>query len=245
MTRKILGILFIILSTFLYGENKLSIGIGISDSNVNKFFRGDSDINFYPMLDIRYENFFVNGFDVGYDFINRDDLTFSLFVNPFDGFSVKPSKMDDGYDSIDRRKQQIAGGAKLSYNLNSYHTWISTSVVGGEHGAKGNVRISQPFAIVHNVMLFSSIGANVYSKDYTDYYWGIDRHELGGNIMETYSPDVGYSSTLQLAAEYYFNESLTLMTFMSAEKFSDEIKKSPIIDDGTLIRMGAGIRFQF
>jgi len=245
MKRKILILLCIILGNFLHGENKLSIGIGVNSENINNFFRGDTVVTPYPMLDIRYDNFFINGFDMGYDFINRDDLTFSLFVNPFDGFYVRPKDMDEGYKSIDKRRYQVVGGAKLSYNFNSHHTWISTTVTGGERGVKGNVKVIQSFPVTEKLMLFSVMGANVYSKGYTDYYWGIDNNELGGKITNSYNPDMGYSGALELAAEYYFNERLTLMAFMSAEKFSDEIKRSPIIDNSTLIKMGAGIRYQF
>lgn len=246
MKKSLALFLFTICSSFLYSrENRLSLGIGMGTTNINNFFRSDTTTIPMPIIELKYDNFYVNGFDFGYTMINTDELTLSLFVNPFDGYRLKSKDMDDGYKSIDSRKYQVAGGISFKYNIDFYDIRAIASVSGGEYGAKGRMKFIKPFSLTDKLHIYPSLGANLYSKDYTDYYWGIDKDELGGKITNDYNPDFGYSGSLELAAEYYLNERLTILAFMSAERFSSEIGNSPIIDNNTLIKMGAGIKYNF
>ncbi|MGF6907634.1 MipA/OmpV family protein [Fusobacterium sp. PH5-44] len=246
MKKNLIIFFLAICSHFLYSkENRLSLGIGAGATNINNFFRSDSTIIPMPIIELKYDNFYINGFDFGYTMLNTDELAFSLFVNPFDGYSLKSKDMDDGYKSIDSRKHQIAGGVSLEYDMDFYDLRTIASVSGGEYGAKGKLKVIKHFALTDRLHVYPSLGVNLYSKDYTDYYWGIDKDELGKKITREYNPDFGYSGTLELAAEYYLNERLTVLAFMSAEKFSSEIGNSPIIDNNTLMKMGAGIRYSF
>ncbi|MDR3259948.1 MAG: MipA/OmpV family protein [Fusobacteriaceae bacterium] len=238
-------ICFFVVSFILSAENKLSIGLGFGVSNLNDFYRGSSVVAPIPIINARYENFFFDGFNIGLDLFNADAFTFSLFVNPLDGNYLKSKKMDDGYKSIDDRHYQIAAGALVGYDFNFYDTRALISMSGSRKGTKGNVKIIKPFTVTDKFYMIPSISENLYSKNYTDYYWGIDSNELGGKITNTYSPNMAYSTQLELAMEYYLNEKITLLAFMSVEKFSSDVERSPIIDNSTLMIMGAGIKYSF
>jgi outer membrane protein len=238
-------ICFFVIGTILLAENKLSIGLGFGASNLNDFYRGNSVVAPIPIISARYDNFFFDGFNIGMDLFNADDFTFSLFVNPLDGNYLKSKNMDDGYKSIDNRHYQIAAGALVGYDFNFYNTRALISMSGGRKGSKGNVKIIKPFTVTDKFYMIPSISENLYSKNYSDYFWGIDSNELGGKITSTYSPGMSYSTQLELAMEYYLNEKITLLAFMSVEKFSSDVEKSPIIDNSTLMIMGAGIKYSF
>ena len=116
---------------------------------------------------------------------------------------------------------------------------------GGERGVKGEARLVKPYSLSSDFTLIPSISANFYSEDYTDYYFGIDSDERGGKIRDTYSPSNAYSLGISLAAEYYLTDKITLLAFLSADKFSSEIGDSPIIDNSTLLKMGVGAKYSF
>ena len=219
-------------------ENKFQIGAGVGVTN--HFFKGDSITYPIPVLDVRYDDFYIAGITMGYDMYSEDDFTLSLFVNPFDGFPIKGSKLDHGYRTIDDRKPQVSLGMVLSYNLNFYDMTALVAFSGGERGLKGSARIIKPYRVTDNFTLIPSFGASIYSSNYADYYF-----ELGGKITDTYSPDTAYSLGLSLAAEYYLNDKITLLAFLSADRFSSEIGDSPIIDSNKLIMVGVGAKYSF
>lgn len=235
---------FIICSSLsLAQENRFTVGVGAGVTN--RLYEGDNYTFPIPLFDVRYDNFFVSGWNFGYDLYNEDDLTMSLFLNPFDGFPIKGSKMDSGYKNIDDRKFQTSVGVVVSYKLDFYDMTALVAVSGGERGMKGRTSVFRPFRVTDNFALVPSIGASFYSSNYTDYYFGIDNNELDRKITETYSPSTAYSVGLNLAAEYYLNDKITLLAFLSADKFSSEIGDSPIVDNSTLFLMGVGAKYSF
>lgn len=223
-------------------ENKFSVGMGVGTTN--HFYHGDEITFPTPFFDVRYDNFFITGANIGYDVYNEDSVTLSLFVNPFDGFPIKASKLDHGYDSIDERKTQIALGAIAAYDLPAYDMTALVSFAGGERGFKGEASLVKPYNF-GSFTLIPSVSATFYSEDYTDYYFGIDSDERGGKIKDSYSPSSAYSLGINLAAEYYLTDKITLLAFLSADKFSSEIGDSPIIDNSTLLKMGVGAKYSF
>ncbi|MFR8991782.1 MAG: MipA/OmpV family protein [Fusobacterium sp.] len=223
-------------------ENKFSVGMGVGTTN--HFYHGDEITFPTPFFDVRYDNFFITGANIGYDVFNEDSITLSLFVNPFDGFPIKASKMDHDYDSIDERKTQIALGAIAAYDLPAYDMTALVSFSGGERGVKAGASLVKPYNF-GSFTLIPSVSATFYSEDYTDYYFGIDSDERGGKIRDTYSPNSAYSLGINLAAEYYLTEKITLLAFLSADKFSSEVGDSPIIDNSTLLKMGVGAKYSF
>lgn len=223
-------------------ENKFSVGMGVGTTN--HFYQGDEITFPTPFFDVRYDNFFITGANIGYDVYNEDSVTLSLFVNPFDGFPIKASKLDHEYDSIDERKTQIALGAIAAYDLPAYDMTALVSFAGGERGFKGEASLVKPYNF-GSFTLIPSVSATFYSEDYTDYYFGIDSDERGGKIKDSYSPSSAYSLGINLAAEYYLTDKITLLAFLSADKFSSEIGDSPIIDNSTLLKMGVGAKYSF
>ena len=118
------------------------------------------------------------------------------------------------------------------------------SFSGGERGVKAGASLVKPYNF-GSFTLIPSVSATFYSEDYTDYYFGVDGDELGGKIRDTYSPNSAYSLGINLAAEYYLTEKITLLAFLSADKFSSEVGDSPIIDNSTLLKMGVGAKYSF
>lgn len=238
-----LAALAICSTTTLAQENHFKVGAGVAASN--HFFKGDNIVSPLPFFDVRYDNFFMIGTDIGYDVISEDSVTLSLFVNPLDGFFIRSKDMDSDYDSIDERKTQIAFGAIINYDLPFYDMKALLSVSGGERGAKSSARILKSYTFDNKLTLIPSIAATFYSEDYTDYYFGVDGNELGGSLTHTYSPNDAYSLGLSLAAEYYLNDKITLLAFLSADRFSSEVANSPIIDNDVVLKMGVGAKYSF
>ncbi|MGF6905834.1 MipA/OmpV family protein [Fusobacterium sp. PH5-44] len=230
-------------SLLLAETKKLSIGVGLVGS-INKLYRADKEVMPIPMINARYNRIYLNGIDIGLDIIKYEKLALSIFADLFDGYSIKGKDMDRGYKSIVKRKSQVSGGVKITYDIDPTFQG-SASINGGEHGAKANLKLSKIFPITEKLYLVASISGNYYSNDYSDYYWGIDKDELGGKITKTFTPNDIYSIKIDIATEYYMTQNFSVISFISSEKFSSEIKKSPIIENSYMINAGVGMKYHF
>ena len=64
-----------------------------------------------------------------------------------------------------------------------------------------------------NIIISPSINTKYLSKKYTDYYFGVDRDELGGNITNEYNPDGAFEFGAGLAGIYSFTKHISGMIF--------------------------------
>ena len=244
----LLGAVALLSTTAL--ANKTGVGIGVGTAN--SLYKGIGNTAYpIPLFDIEYNNFYVAGTDIGYTLWNNDNFTLSAFVNPMDGFRVKASKMDNGYKDIKDRDLQVMGGARLDVNTGLGGIYSGLAVSGGEHGMKGRLGFYRPYQIDEKFTVVPSVHMIYYSKDYTDYYFGVDSDELVSNrrqntkLTSTYSPEGAYSVGANLIAEYKLRDNLALNLFLGAEKYSSEIKDSPLVEHDYILMAGTGVKYYF
>ena len=238
----IIGLLLFNVTTLLLAENKeLSIGVGMSE-NINKFYKKERKIIPIPIIEAKYKNIYLNETYLGIDVIKKSKFSSSFFIDLMDGYSVKRKDMDKGYQSINKRKNQVAGGVKLTYNFDQTFQG-DISIQYGEHGSKSNLKFSKLYPINEKLYLMAIVGGNYYSNDYSDYYWGVDKDELGGKISKSFTPKDIYSVNLDFIMEYYIKPNFSIISFLSFEEFSSKIKDSPIIENSYLLNMGVGMKY--
>ena len=220
-----------------------TLGYGTNDS----VYKGKERYRIPAFINMSYKNFYLEGTEIGAEFINTNRFSATVFAELQDGFSIKGSKMDDGYKSIKRRKLQQTIGLKADIRLNeiSENLALSPYFSVGNRGSQVGTSLSYAYPIGEKFVLSPSINATYFSKKYTDYYFGVDRDELGGNITNEYNPDGAFEFGAGLYGEYYFTKHISALAYVNMSRYSSEVRKSPITEDRIITNVGAGLKYIF
>lgn len=234
----------------LVGQSAFASSIGIGYGATTELYKNDDNGYVLPMIDLQYDNFYlkgatVNGFSFGYNVYQDDFYTFSLYVKPFGGYKVDADDMKDGYKSIDDREHKVMGGAELSVYTGIYDIQMVTSVDYGKEGGNVLFQLNRPYYVNSKLVVIPSVNFVYFNSDFIDYYFGVERHELGGNIKHTYEGDSAYTFGLNLTGSYRITDNFSLMGFVGANRVSKEIKNSPIVDEDIVYFAGTGIVYTF
>ena len=177
----------------------------------------------------------------------RQEITENLSVTGSvifsDGFKLKPNEMKEGYRSIKKRNTQVAAGGSIGYNFENIAT--NVSLQGGKRGMSGGMDVTVYLPITEKFGTFAETNVTLYSKKYTDYYFGIKENEIGGKITSKYSPKSSYSYGFGVGSNYAFNDRFGVFALAGLTKYSKEIRKSPIVNNKTSYHVTVGTSFSF
>ena len=207
--------------------------------------REENAIPIFPNLS--YQNLYLKGTEVGFKFLDYSRFNSTLYVDLLDGHSIKGSRMDTGYESINRRRYQQAIGLKADVKLNeiSENLTLTPSFSIGNRGSKIGLSLSYLYMPKENIIISPSVNVKYLSKKYTDYYFGVDRDELGGSITNEYNPDGAFEFGAGLYGEYYFTKNISALGYVNMKQYSSEVTKSPITEDRIITNVGAGLKYTF
>lgn len=245
MNKKILLTMLALITTTTFANVSVSIGGVVGKQS--GLYRGSEDTKYLPYINAKYENFYIRGFEIGYKFLDTDILDLTAYSNLQDGHSIKGSNMEYGYRTINSRKKQITGGLRLEAPLNVLEETINltTTLEGGRRGIHGGLKLSKPFYLANNFIIAPNVNSKYFSKDYTRYYFGTTNEEIGGAIEKAYKPDNAYSIGVGLYAEYYFNKAFSIFGNIDIDKYSNEVRKSPIIKNQAVTNISVGAKYSF
>ena len=207
-------------------KNKISIG--------GTYFQGlyktkkKSGYTPYASFNSNFANLEISLGSLGYRQEITENLSVAGSVIFSDGFKLKPNEMKEGYRSIKNRNTQVAAGGSIGYNFENIAT--NVSLQGGKRGMSGGMDVTVYLPITEKFVTFAETNATLYSKKYTDYYFGIKDSEIGGKITSKYSPKSSYSYGFSVGSNYQFNDRFAVFAITGLTKYSKEIRKSPIVD---------------
>ncbi len=230
-----------------FSELSASIELGGGHSNNLYKMSSDKKASFLPSVDLRAGDFYLSGTELGYQF-GVSNLFLSTYFEFLDGYSIAGKDMKSGYKSLQKRKNQTVGGARISMlNKLSSIGELQTSLFlqGGRRGSSSGLGVSLVFPITEKLSLSTGVSYTFYSKKYTDYYFGIHEKDLGGELKKTYSPKSSSSYGAQLRLEYQVTEPFSIFAFFGAERYSKEITSSPIVENKVITSTGLGLRYTF
>ncbi|MGL6023635.1 MAG: MipA/OmpV family protein [Fusobacteriaceae bacterium] len=226
-------------------QNKIGIGFGIGSSS-KLYKQEDANAVPFPLLDIKYDNFYVQGMNIGYQAYRNDLLTMSIFLDPLAGFPIEGEDMKKGYTSIDDRESQAMVGLKADFDFSKIDMRGTALFQAGEHGSKARASLFKVVSI-DKFKIIPSAFVSYFTSDFSDYYFGISEKEVsrGSRIENTYEADGAFSTGIKITGDYSVNDRLSLVIFLGAERFSDEIKDSPIVENSTIYSAGVGAKYFF
>ena len=207
--------------------------------------REENTIPIFP--NISYQNLYLKGTEVGFKFLDYTRFSSSIYVDLLDGHSIKASRMDIGYKTIHDRKHQQAVGLQANFKLNdiSENLTLTPSFSIGNRGSKTGLGLSYLYMPQENIIISPSVNVKYLSKKYTDYYFGVDKNELGGSITNEYNPDGAFEFGAGLYGEYYFTKNISALAYFNMKQYSSEVTKSPITEDRIITNVGAGLKYTF
>ena len=243
-------IALILCGIILAGQSIYANSIGVGYTTRTSIYKSDRENSFLPMVDFKYDNFFikgatVNGMSIGYNVYEDDFYTLSLYVKPFGGYKISSGDMDYGYKSIDSRHRKIMGGAEFKVYTGIYETELSTSVDYGKKGGNILVQLTRPYFVNSDLVVIPSVNFAYFNSEYIDYYFGVNKDETGGSIKNYYDGKAGYTFGVNLTGRYRVTDSFSVLGFVGVNKLSSEIENSPIVDDDVMYFAGTGIVYTF
>ena len=245
--KKYLLTILALFSVAAIADDDFKVSVTAGYGTGGSIYKGRESNGIPAFINMSYKNLYLEGTGIGAEFINTDRFSATVFAELQDGFSIKGSKMDDGYKSIKRRKFQQTIGLKVDIGLNeiSENLTLSPYFSVGNRGSQVGASLSYVYPIGEKFVLSPSINATYFSKKYIDYYFGVDRDELGGNITNEYNPDGAFEYGAGLSGIYSFTKHISAMIFVNISKYSSEVRKSPITKGKTITSVGVGLKYTF
>lgn len=232
------------LPSILLASNNFSLSL--SSGVNNSVYKTKKQQNSYvlPTLDIQYNGFFIESSEIGYTFWGDETLSLSISSEFFAGYPIKGKDLKVGYQNIEKRKSQIMSGLSLDYKFLE-DNYLSLSRNFGKKGNKTSLNILRSVTLPHNFLFVPSIYGNIYSRDFSNYYFGITADEAKKNSLITapYSVKETYAVGVSMALEKKLNKSFSVYTFGSYEVLSNTIKKSPIVKKDYFWTVGGGLKY--
>lgn len=205
------------------------------------------DLHYTPWANevVATEFFIKDGLIFGYRILGYSDTNerfpiLSIYGNPLGGYSVKGKQMNEGYKSIDKRGHMFMVGIDLGFN-----SFPKFSFEKGKKGSKFGIEAKKSFNITDKFILIPGMNYTYLSSKFVNNYFGVQSHELGGLIRETYRGKSTHVYEINLEAKYLFNKHFELFGYAGLAKVTSGISNSPIVDRSFISIYGAGIRYTF
>lgn len=232
------------LSSIILANNNFSLGLSSGVNNSIYKTKKQQDYYFLPNLDIQYSGLFIQGDEIGYTFWGDETLSISIISELFAGYPIKGKDLEVGYQNIDKRKSQIMSGISIDYKFLE-NNYLSISTTFGKNGNKTNLNLLKTITLPYEFLFVPSIYGNIYSKDFSNYYFGVTSDEVKKNSLITtpFSIKETYGVGVSMALEKKLNNAFSIYTFGSYEFLSNKIKESPIIKKDYFWTVGGGLKY--
>jgi len=255
----LLGMLVSVSSTFAestYLENAEAVQVGTTPQvhnsaglgfayNQNIYDGVGNRIQAFPLLNLSYDNFFIQGFTVGYNAYEDESVSLGFIVQPmFGGYNADES---DALEGMSDTSYLVNTGMQMQYRLMPFS--MTLAAVHDVTGRTGGNSASAKFAAMvplddQRFVLIPSITATWLDSDITDYYYGVTHNEAT-STRPAYDPgtavNIGYGLTLKYQLAEHWGTTLGYVFTQYAEDISD----SPIVSRSYSSAVIAGISYIF
>ncbi|MBD1582273.1 MipA/OmpV family protein [Pseudoalteromonas sp. S16_S37] len=230
--------------SYLVGSDAYQDGVDLFNINISATYG-----NWY--LDVDHSQL-TGGFIIGYSLIDKYSWGVDLVLTQAqDGFSENGFDLYSSNDipelkGINERKFDLTAGFRLSrrYGNNSQLSFEFLQDISSTHNGWIISAFYSKIIPWRNWEFRSAIGVNLYSDDFTDYYFGITPEEQADN-RPVYSPQGANNVVYEFHAEYPINEDWVFLTGWMSTWFSDQIYHSPIVRQNHQHKAKFGVRYVF
>lgn len=208
---------------------------------------------------INYDKFYFDvdnsqlsgGLTIGYNLVDKYDWSLDLFaINAHEGFDETGTFYDDDLVSelrgVKEREDDFNAGLRLTRKEKTHQ--LSLEILHDISGAHKSLWASGFISTIQDYRNWEfrvGSGLNIYSSDFTGYYFGVDANETIAGLRPQYNPSAAYSLTFEIHAEYPINEDWVFLGGWLSSWYSKEISNSPLISNSLRHKAKVGIRYVF
>lgn len=225
------------------GSSALKAGLGLSHKNAG--YDADAQLSVVPLAFYDNDVWYIEGTEAGFYPHKSSNHHIRLGLT-YDGKSFDPKNANNRLQHLDERKSAILAHASHLYvsKFGGIRTKLATDVSNRHQGTTLSVAHISRFNAL-NATIYPSFGVTWQSKDYNDYYYGVDAPESLKSGVATYQADSGISPFVSLTANYDLNERLTLFGNGRGEWASKSQKDSPMTDSNLHTSATLGLLYRF
>lgn len=220
-------------------KGNFGVGLGLFNGSV-EYKDIDTKIYVLPILTYESENFNLSPTRGEYHF----QFSNNMWLSAIGALRLQGYKADDSvtFKGMDDRKIGFDLGASANFydqqiGLLSLE-WL-TDVTGKSKGDEVTAAWSYPFE-GKSLTITPSLFWRWQSADLVNYYYGVKEKEAVGNRV-AYSPKSTSNLGAAISLNYPLSESTSLFSGVSAYSLGNEIKNSPLVDDGKRLGYSASI----
>ncbi|BBN80862.1 hypothetical protein PA25_08470 [Pseudoalteromonas sp. A25] len=240
---------------------QLSVGAYWVDYSLPELKGADSDfsgVNILADARIEYKNFylrvksgdFFGGADIGYQVWNDGEQGVDLIYGHYQiGFSQTGYMTDDNVvpelEGIKTRHQDQSFGLAYYRTFDQYEAVFEVvyDAFGGSNGWVMHAEATRTFEL-RNWDLWLNFGANYYSGNFIDYFYGIDVDEQS-SYLPAYEVNGASSVFVQTQANYPIAVDWVFSTGASVLIGSSNVTNSPLIGSRYATAVFAGVKYVF
>jgi len=222
-------------------KNSLGIGAAYTES----LYSGvDSETHAIPLLNLKYQRFFLKGFTLGFNAIQTEKMSADLVLIPlFQGYDASDS---DDLSGMDDRGPSAYLGPQVTVRMKPINltAFAAQDVTGRTTGAIAGAKVGTGLPLSNKLVLVPSIGATYWDSDVTDYYFGVKDSEAT-STRAAYSPSGTWVYTGSVSAMYELTQSFLARLTYSYTYYGSEIDDSPITDKDSANTVMLGVSYLF
>lgn len=221
-----------------------SLGLGVI-SSPRPYVGVDNKITPIPLIELTYKDWYVQGIQAGYHFINTDKFTLDARI----GFVFAGLDPDDSpeLEGMNKKDSSVEAGFVFVWKPGKYRlsTSIYTDVLGVSNGQQAATDFSRMW--IFNRFIWGiqpSVGIVWQSSNMVDYYSGVTPEEArpGRPVF------IGHSAVnfrASLLGFFHFSRRIRLTALVRVQRLDDEISESPIIDESRGVFALVGVTYRF
>ena len=226
-----------------HSELEINLGLGIGTSqSIYKGINDQTDV--MPLLSLRYDRFYLDGFEAGYLIAEEDDYSLSIAIS---GDSLDGERTDG--DSQLAGMGDVDSGINLKLEGETFTQFglLSASIaqdISNEHdGTEVSFGWGMPVEL-SGVEVIPSVYASWMSGDLTNHYFGVSTNKATAN-RSAYTAGDAWRYGVEVMAHYPLTPEWNLMGGVGIEWYSDEITDSSIVDEDRSIGGFIGVSYSF
>lgn len=253
-SKMILGVLIgVFISNMALASKKkdLSFSLGIGGVEVKSLYKTEEKYEEMPIVSVnlRYDNFYIDYDEVGYDFFNEDNMKLSLIGKAYRGYDS--GDLEDEFDAMDDRDMDFHLGLRSSYSYNRYKftTFATTDISGNSDGKTVGFEGSARFTLLDRKLYFSpAIGAVYTDKHFVDYFYGVTGSEAaegGINNGKEYRGTGEITYGIKGILSYIYNSDISFQWVNGVNYYGGNINNSPIVERDYSLYTGLIFTYKF
>lgn len=212
----------------LEDEENFSWSLGMGFVSSPRPYRGtEPQIFVFPIAELRYKRFFVQGIRGGFDLVRRDNLIASVFAQAsFQGLEPEESPFLEGMDT---RDTSMDGGLEVFYRRQrlGFRLGLLSDVLGRNTGQEVSLLALADWPLGNLVLVFGA-GPRWISGNRVDYFYGV-REEEARLSRPAYVGKPTWNLDLNVTAVFTLGTRWSFLALVNRERLGSGITGSPIV----------------